>query len=54
MQLSEQRLSKVQFFRYPGITIEPTESEFAQAILAATDIYEFALSILPVDVLPEI
>jgi hypothetical protein len=42
------------FFRYPGITVEPTESEFAQAILAATDIYEFALSILPVDVLPEI
>ena len=42
------------FFRYPGITVEPTESEFAQAILAATDIYEFTLSLLPVDVLPEI
>jgi HEPN domain-containing protein len=40
------------FFRNPGITVEPTESEFAQAVLAATDIYEFVQSLLPADVLP--
>ena len=41
------------FFRYPGITFEPSVSEFAQAVMAATDIYEFVLSLLPVDVLPD-
>jgi len=41
------------FFRYPGITMEPSVSEFTQAILAATEIYEFVLSLLPAEVLPE-
>jgi HEPN domain-containing protein len=42
------------FFRYPGITTEPTEGEFAQAAMAATDIYEFVLSVIPAEALPEI
>ena len=42
------------FFRYPGVTADPTESEFTHAAMAATDIYEFVLSVLPVEVLPGI
>jgi HEPN domain-containing protein len=42
------------FFRYPGVTAEPTESEFTQAAMAATDLYEFVLSVLPNEVIPEI
>jgi HEPN domain-containing protein len=42
------------FFRYPGVTAEPTESEFARAIMAANNIYEFVLTMLPAQALPEI
>ena len=42
------------FFRYPGITIGPDRKRVRAAILAATGIYEFTLSLLPVDALPEI
>jgi HEPN domain-containing protein len=41
------------FFRYPGIMIEPSTSEFEQAISAATELYEFVLSLLPAEALPE-
>jgi hypothetical protein len=41
------------FFRYPGIVIEPSASEFKQAISAATELYEFVLSLLPAEALPK-
>jgi HEPN domain-containing protein len=39
-------------FRYPGVTLHPEDSQFDQAFIAASEVYEFVLSVLPIDVHP--
>ena len=39
-------------FRYPGIMLEPSPKEFAQALSAAEGLCSFVLSVLPSQVLP--
>ncbi|MCA9934128.1 MAG: HEPN domain-containing protein [Ardenticatenaceae bacterium] len=34
-------------YRYPGFAIEPTASQFNQALAAADGLYQFVLSLLP-------
>ncbi|MCX6030545.1 MAG: HEPN domain-containing protein [Chloroflexi bacterium] len=41
------------FFRYPGVTEEPSAEQYERAISAATALYEFVLSLLPEEVYPE-
>lgn len=41
------------FFRYPGVTEEPSTEQFEQAMSAAAALYEFVLSLLPEAVYPE-
>jgi hypothetical protein len=39
-------------FRYPGDFIDPTREQFDEALSAADSVWQFVLSVLPVEVHP--